>query len=186
MRRALLPLLLVSASCTSEAPAPDGNAAGPAAAPARPSAGEVDRSQAGKPAPDTAFEDPDGEPVQLSSFEGKPLLLNFWATWCGPCVKELPTLDRLSAAQAGRIQVVALSQDSERGKVDAFLAQAKLTSLEPYLDRKMALMDSLGVQVLPTTILFDAVGREVWRMVGEEDWQGVRAAALLKEATARR
>ena len=167
MRLAILSLLLLaSAACTSESPAPEGNAAAPAAAPARPAAGQVDRSRAGTPGPETAFEDPDGESVQLSAFEGKPLLLNLWATWCGPCVKELPTLDALAAERAGRLQVVALSQDSGgREKVDAFLAKARLGTLEPYLDSK---------------------GREVWRRVGEEDWTGPRAAALLAEATAAR
>ncbi|HEY0411834.1 MAG TPA: TlpA disulfide reductase family protein [Allosphingosinicella sp.] len=179
--RWLLLVLMLLAACQREAapPAPEDNRAAAEPAPA----GKIDRSHAGKAAPATSFEDPDGEAATLAGFEGRPLLVNLWATWCGPCVKEMPTLDRLAAAQAGRLQVVAISQDMEgRDKVEAFFRKAKLTTLEPYLDAKLALMGDLGVEVLPTTILFDAEGREVWRVTGEEDWEGPRAAALVKEA----
>lgn len=182
MRRTALLLLLLASACERQ-PAPS-NSMRQSAAPAAPrAAGKLDRSHAGKPAPETEFDDPDGETVTLASFEGKPLLLNFWATWCGPCVKEMPTLDRLAARAGAKLQVVALSQDSGgREKVDAFFSKAKLTALEPYIDPKLAVMSQLRVEVLPTTILFDSKGREVWRVVGEEDWTSARAAALLAEA----
>ncbi|MBV8686026.1 MAG: TlpA family protein disulfide reductase [Alphaproteobacteria bacterium] len=190
MRRLPLALLLLAAACDRPAPAPANGAAAqaqaPQAAPAPPAAGKVDRSRAGKAAPDTEFDDPDGDTVTLASFAGKPLLLNFWATWCGPCVKEMPTLDRLAADQGGKLQVVALSQDMDgREKVDAFFEKAKLETLQPYMDTKLALMGALGVDVLPTTILFDSQGREVWRVTGEMDWTGATARALVAEAARR-
>jgi thiol-disulfide isomerase/thioredoxin len=181
MRRLLILLLVFVGGCDSQ-PA-SSNRTAEAAAPAAPKpAGKVDRGHAGKPAPDTEFDDPDGDTVTLASFQGKPLLLNLWATWCGPCVKEMPTLDTLAARQGDKLQVVALSQDTGGPeKVDAFFSKAKIGKLEAYMDPKLAVMGDLGVEVLPTTILFDSKGREVWRVTGELDWQSPKAAALIAE-----
>jgi thiol-disulfide isomerase/thioredoxin len=182
MRRALLSLLVALAGCHQ---APSGNRQADVEAPAP--AGKVDRSHAGKPAPQTAFLDPDGQETSLAELEGKPVLVNLWATWCAPCVQEMPTLDKLAAAEGRRLQVLAVSQDmGGPEKVDAFFAKQRFTTLEAYRDPKMQLMIDLGVEVLPTTILFDAEGREVWRVTGQLDWQGAEAAGLLKEAFRRR
>jgi hypothetical protein len=82
--------------------------------------------------------------------------------------------------------VLTVSQDLEgRAKVEAFLAKGKYRSLEAWLDPDMALMSDLGVSSLPTTILYDAQGREVWRVAGDKDWAGAEAAALLNPAAAR-
>jgi thiol-disulfide isomerase/thioredoxin len=174
--------MLLASSC-DRPPADSTNTARTAASATPVARGKVDRSHAGKAAPDTEFDDPDGETVTLESFRGKPVLVNFWATWCAPCVKEMPTLDRLAAKSGDKLQVIAVSQDSGgREKVDDFFSRAKLKALEPYMDSKLALMGEMRVDVLPTTILLDSRGREVWRMVGEEDWTGARAAALIGEA----
>ena len=138
--------------------------------------------RAGKPAPDVELMDADNEPATLGDAKGKPLLVNIWATWCAPCVKELPTLQAL-AARAGAPRVVAVSQDmAPRGSVDAFLDKNKLADLEVWHDPKMALSSAAGAEVLPTTILYDAEGREVWRYVGDLDWAGDEAARLLADA----
>jgi thiol-disulfide isomerase/thioredoxin len=187
MRLALAPLLLLAA-CQAEAPAPDGpvlaNALEIAASPGAPKAG-LDRSRAGRAAPETSFQDPDGESVTLADFRGKPLLLNLWATWCSPCVAEMPTLDTLAAREGEKLQVLTLSHDDKREKAEAFLAKRKLSNLEAYIDTEFATMSALGVQSLPTTILYDAEGREVWRVVGDEDWAGEKAATLIAEARPR-
>lgn len=185
--RLLIPLLLVSlAAC--QGTAPEQNAASAqveAEAPAP--TGKVDRSHAGKAAPSASFEDPDGETVTLAEFQGKPLLVNLWATWCAPCVQEMPTLDKLAAAQGDKLQVMALSQDTgKRDKVEAFFAKQHFSTLESYMDPKLAVMSDLGVEVLPTTILYDAEGREIWRVTGQLDWQSPEAAALIQEAFRRR
>lgn len=145
----------------------------------------IDRSHKGKPAPDAAFNDPDGGEISLADFRGNPVLVNLWATWCAPCVKELPTLDKLAASHRvdGQLGVIAVSQDSgPQVSVDAFLDKLKVEDLGAYHDPKMALSGALGVQVMPTTILFDAQGREVWRYVGDLDWTSDEAARLLAEA----
>jgi thiol-disulfide isomerase/thioredoxin len=178
MRSAVFPLLLLLAACGKEAPAPPPKGEAPAAA----KAGAVDRSHAGSAAPNTVFENPDGEKVTLAEFRGTPVLLNLWATWCAPCVKELPTLDALQEREGKRLQVLTVSQDTEgRAKVEAFLAKGKYRTLEAWLDGEMGLMSALGVTTLPTTILYDANGREVWRVAGDKDWMGAEAAALLRE-----
>jgi len=144
--------------------------------------GRLDRSHAGSRAPATAFENPDGDPARLADFRGKPLLVNLWATWCGPCIVEMPTLDALAAREGERLQVLTISEDLDgRDRVEAFFAKQGYRHLETWLDPQMALMPALKVDTLPTTILYDARGREVWRVVGMEDWQSGRAAVLIKE-----
>jgi thiol-disulfide isomerase/thioredoxin len=175
----LLPALLLLAC---ERQAPEAPKAKPAPAPVEKSAGRLDRSRAGSAAPYVMFEDPAGEPASLQDFRGKPVLLNLWATWCAPCVAEMPTLDGLAASRDD-IEVLAVSQDmGGKDKVDSFFAERKFRMLEPYLDPELALMTGLKVDTLPTTILYDASGREVWRITGIEDWQSERAAALISEA----
>ena len=159
------------------------------AAQASSAAGEVkgvDRSHKGKPTPDVSFKDPDGEETNLAEFSGKPVLVNLWATWCAPCVKELPTLDRLKGSQpANGLQVAAISQDNApHASVVAFLEAHKIQNLDAYQDANMDLSAKAGAEVLPTSILYDASGREVWRYVGDLDWTSPEAAKLLAEAGA--
>ncbi|HEX8625287.1 MAG TPA: TlpA disulfide reductase family protein [Allosphingosinicella sp.] len=151
-----------------------------------PPAGLLDRSRAGSAAPATAFEDPDGAPATLADFRGKPVLLNLWATWCAPCVAEMPTLDRLAAREKDRLRVLTISQDLDgREKVEAFFARQGYRNLETWLDPRMALMTELKADMLPTTILYDPQGREVWRVAGPEDWTSGEAALLLREGFAK-
>ena len=173
--RALFAFALLAATAACQKPVPAANAA------AAPAAGKIDRSRAGQAAPDTGFQDPDGDPTSLAAFEGKPALVNFWATWCAPCKKELPTLDRLAAEQGQKLQVVTIAED-DPGKSAAYLAAAKVAKLEAWADPKLGLTDALQIQDLPMTILFDAKGHEVWRVRGELDWQGAQAKALVAEA----
>jgi thiol-disulfide isomerase/thioredoxin len=165
-------------------PAASGNGTNHDAAPT----GRLDRSHAGTAAPGLAFQGPDGQQMHLSSFRGRPVLVNLWATWCGPCVVEMPSLDALAGRQASDqgLRIVAISQDSTDGrrKVTDFFTARRFQHLQPYLDSEMGLMFALGLDTLPTTILFDSQGREVWRMVGMADWQGDRVARLLLEADA--
>lgn len=139
----------------------------------------IHRDFKGKPAPAALFNDPDGKPVKLSDFKGKPVLVNLWASWCAPCVKELPTLDQL--ARSGRIEVLAVSQDNgPHASVVAFLKEHRIGALKSYQDPNMDLSSALGPDtVLPTSILLDANNREVWRYIGDQDWTSAEAAKLL-------
>jgi thiol-disulfide isomerase/thioredoxin len=169
------------------APAPAGNGPSNAAAGAEGAAGEsartLDRSHKGEAAPDFAFQDPKGTKTSLAAFRGKPLLLNLWATWCAPCVKEMPTLDALAVQLGDTKQVAVLSQDIEDGKkrVGDYFAKSGFKKLQPYLDADAAFSLNMGVN-LPATILYDSQGKEVWRMTGSMDWTGEEARALIAEA----
>jgi thiol-disulfide isomerase/thioredoxin len=185
--RSIVPfcLLLAAAACDrSPEPANERNAAsGTSEAEALPE-GRLDRSHAGQQAPEVPIEAPDGSEARLSDFEGKPLLVNFWATWCAPCVVEMPTLDALAARDGERLKVLTVSEDRDgREKVDAFFAKQKLRNLEAYLDPELELMAQVKGDTLPTTILSDSEGREVWRMVGMAEWTSEEAAKLLGEAS---
>ncbi len=142
---------------------------------------QVDRSRAGKAAPAAAFKGPDDATVTLAAFRGKPLLVNLWATWCAPCVAEMPTLDALATKEGSRMTVIAVAQDLQGAEVvDPWFQKAKLKALQPYLDPENALLDA-SAGALPTSIFYDAKGRELWRVVGAIDWQGQEAKALLAE-----
>lgn len=178
----LITAFILLAACQQKAQqAPAGNES---AATAESGIKGIHRDHKGELAPAAAFIDLDGKPVKLADFRGHPLLVNLWATWCAPCVKELPTLDK--AAASGAIQVIAVSQDSgPNASVIAFLQAHKITALKPYQDPKMGLSGALGPDtVLPTSILIDPNGKEVWRYVGDLDWTSPEAAKLLSEAAA--
>ena len=141
----------------------------------------VHRDNKGKAAPDAVFKDADGNETSLAELRGKPVLVNLWASWCAPCVKELPTLAKLAFANPG-LQVAAVSQDNgPRASVEAFLESHQAGSLDAYQDGPMALSGALGVEVMPTSVLYDANGKEVWRYVGDLDWTSAEAAKLLGE-----
>lgn len=176
--RCLLPLILILSACSAQEPTTNAVAAEEGV----PKAG-VDRSKKGSAAPSADFSDANGKTVSIAAFNGRPVLLNLWASWCAPCVKELPTLDALG--RSGKVQVVAVSQDSgPQTSVKAFLAKLKVPGLGAYHDPSMSLSGALNAQVLPTSVLYDADGREVWRYTGDLDWTGAEAARLLAEAGA--
>lgn len=181
----LLAFALLLSACGQKQEEPANNEAAAAEA-GLPTKG-VDRGHKGEAAPDVTFHDPDGGEISLAEFKGTPVLVNLWATWCAPCVKELPTINTLARShdKDGALGVIAVSQDSgPQGSVEAFLAKLKVDDLGAYHDPKMALSGALNAQVLPTTILYDAQGKEVWRYVGDLDWTSEEARKLLAELPA--
>ena len=142
----------------------------------------IDRSHKGEAAPTAAFTGPDEAAVTLAAFRGRPLLVNLWATWCAPCVAEMPTLDALAAKSGEAMTVIAVAQDLQGAEVvDPWFQKAGLKALQPYLDPENGLLDAAN-SALPTSIFYDAEGRELWRVIGAIDWQGKEAQALLAEA----
>ena len=130
--------------------------------------------------PDFALSDPAGKKLTSADLKGKPVLINLWATWCGPCVLEMPMLDQLAAG--GKLRVVTVSEDLQGAeKVVPFFATRTFAHLEPWLDPENALGDHYRTGILPTTVLYDKDGREVWRMIGGHDWTGPRTTAMLAD-----
>jgi thiol-disulfide isomerase/thioredoxin len=134
------------------------------------------------PASQTGFTDAGGREITLAAFEGKVVLLNFWATWCAPCVREMPTLDRLQDKLGPQgLAVVAVSQDRGGLAVVApFVKQLGLRHLEIYLDPRGALSREFGLGGLPTTLLIDAEGRLVGGLEGPAEWDSEEALALIR------
>jgi len=185
MRRiALISLTVLAAlgGCHKQAaPEPQAVEAQPAVQTPAPAAPNM--AQAGKPIPTAEIKNNDSQPAKLSDLKGKPLLVNLWATWCVPCIKELPTLDALAGRDAGKLQVVLVNEDLEGARVVApFLQKQPLKNSKPWLDTANALMIPLKVASLPTTILYDANGKEVLRVDRDLDWTGPEAKALLAKA----
>jgi thiol-disulfide isomerase/thioredoxin len=145
--------------------------------------GLVDRTKAGKPMPGISFEAPNGDRVKLADFVGQPVLVNLWATWCGPCIAEMPQLDALAKREVARMQVIAISQDMKgRPAVDRWWKDQTFSQLKPYLDQKADMSFAFGGGTLPTSIMYDENGKEVWRVSGAVDWTGADGKALVEEA----
>lgn len=144
--------------------------------------------KSGEGAFDTPFFNAKEEPLTLNALKGQGVVLNFWATWCAPCVLEMPALDTLAGTLNGRgVRVVAVSED--RGaltKVPTFYAEKGITQLEVFYDRKGALARKFGVDGLPTTILIDADGREFGRVKGVLEWDDDAIVAYLAQVLAPR
>ncbi|WNO53714.1 TlpA family protein disulfide reductase [Stakelama saccharophila] len=145
-------------------------------------AGGIDRSHAGEAAPDIGFTDLSGAKHTLDDFRGSPVLVNLWATWCAPCIKEMPTLDALASDMGDRLKVVPISQDLGGAEaVRPWFAKRDYAALQPYVDPDMGWSTTLGGN-LPTTVLYDATGKEVWRYTGDRDWSDTESRKLIAEA----
>jgi len=144
---------------------------------------KLDRSHKGEPMPTITLVDDTGESLDLASFKGKPLLINLWATWCAPCIEEMPTLAALMAREEELgITVLPISQDlGQPDKVVDILRRRKLDTIQPWIDEQ----GDLGFQYggnLPVTVLFDSQGKEVWRYTGANSWNSPEALKLIAEA----
>ncbi len=134
------------------------------------------------PAPLEAFAALDGARVRLADFKGRVVLLNFWATWCAPCILEMPSLDRLQATLGDPdLAVLAVSIDRGGAKViRPFAERLGLEHLGLYHDNKGALFRAFGVTGLPTTFLIDRRGQIVGAYPGPAEWDGPEARALIE------
>jgi len=145
-------------------------------------AGVIDRAQAGELMPAVALVDPDGAQLSTGALQGRPVLLNLWATWCAPCIKEMPLLDEVAADYGDALKVLTVSQDLRGAEsVAPFWAERDFQNLEPWLDTGNALSKALS-DVMPTTVLYDASGQEVWRVIGDYDWSSAEARGAIDEA----
>ena len=148
----------------------------------------IDRGKAGSPLPDFVFSDEKAQDVTLKRFAGRPILINLWATWCAPCVAEMPQLDRIAGAYGKNgakdgLEVLTISQDSMGAdKVVPFFNAKGFRHIKPWLDPENQFGFHYGTGLLPTSVLYDAQGKEIARVTGALDWEGDEAKALIAEA----
>lgn len=145
----------------------------------------MERKFAGTPIPAITVTDPAGKVLDLAAQDG-PVLVNLWATWCAPCVKEMPQLDRLATELDGELRVITVSQDIRGAEVvEPFFVKGGFARLEPWLDPETSLSAQFTPEgVLPLTILFDASGKEVLRVTGGYEWDSPEAAKLIRGSLA--
>ncbi|WP_339947357.1 TlpA disulfide reductase family protein [uncultured Albimonas sp.] len=128
------------------------------------------------------FVNENGASASVAEFAGKVTVLNLWATWCPPCLKEMPSLNNLQAALEGSgAQVVTVAvQSGGRAKAKDFLKEKMLYQLSAYADERNALPREVGILGLPTTLILDPQGREIARVQGDAEWDAPEAEALLR------
>lgn len=135
-----------------------------------------------KPVSDDAFVDAQGGSHKLTDYKGKYVLVNFWATWCGPCKVELPSLERLKAKLgSNNLQVVTISIDKSADLAAKYLASKSLTGLDSYADPSLDLSTALGASEIPTTVLIDPASNVIGHHVGAAEWDGPQAVAALEK-----
>ncbi|MBP6011810.1 MAG: redoxin family protein [Alphaproteobacteria bacterium] len=137
-------------------------------------------------APMAEFLDASGAKINLERFRGKVVVLNLWATWCTPCVAEMPMLDRLQQ-QLAPLGVVVVALSIDRGGppvVQDFFNEHDIKHLGVYVDPTMRAQSDFKVIGLPTTVLIDRDGNERGRLVGPAEWDDAKAADLVLSASA--
>jgi thiol-disulfide isomerase/thioredoxin len=161
-----------------------------AASAAEPSLKGFERAAEPKPALELRWLGPHGLETSLAAYAGKTVLVNLWATWCAPCIKELPSLQRLQAKLKGEpFALVALSIDRNQPGADKardMLERLRLDALAFHHDGEGRVFRALAVEVMPTTVIFDGAGREVGRLKGPAEWDAPEAEALIRSFIAPR
>ncbi len=135
-----------------------------------------------KPVSDKVFTDPDGGKHKLADYQGKYILLNFWATWCAPCRKEMPSLDNLQETLGGEkfeVVTVATGRNTLPG-IERFFQKADVTHLPILLDPTQVLARNMGVLGLPISVIIDPDGNEIARLRGDAEWDTDSAKAIIK------
>ena len=189
--RALTVLLVLSGAALallvyrggSKAPVPSQQVAGTASTQAL---GQFIALDQKLPAPALAFSARDGAPRQLADFRCQFVLVNLWATWCGPCVEEMPALDRLQAKLGSKLTILAVSEDRRGAEVvDPFLQKIGVKHLTVVLDPKSAALNEFQVQGLPTSFLIDCNGMILGKLEGAAKWDEAPMLATLERYLSR-
>ena len=136
----------------------------------------------GQPLREATLAGLNGPPRKLSSFRGRPLIINVWASWCGPCRQEMASLERLAWwDEAGRFTIIGISTDDYEDKARAQLKRSNAT-ISHFIDRRLELETMLGANQLPLTVLVGADGRVIDKVVGARQWDGPEALKLIDKA----
>ncbi len=132
--------------------------------------------------PEATFQDATGKERTLADWRGKVVLVNLWATWCLPCRKEMPSLDRLQKELGSdKFEVVAVSVDRKGLEASKkFLDETQVQGLGLYVDATARMTSTFKVVGLPATLLVDAQGREIGRLLGPAEWDSEDAKRLIR------
>lgn len=154
---------------------------GEADMPDRATLGEFVPSTQPYPAPAISLADTSGHSVELSELQGKLIIVNLWATWCGPCLREMPSLERLQSRLGERVAVLAVSEDRGGNKsVEPFIAKLGLKSVKIYIDPKSEVGHAFGVRGLPTSFLIDREGKVLGSVEGAAEWDSPKILGVLE------
>lgn len=134
--------------------------------------------------PDATFTHENGQEAKLSDYRGKVVVLNFWASWCAPCRKEMPSLSRLQARLDEGAEVVTIATGPSNATIAGFMEEIGVDNLPLHTDPQQSLARAMGVLGLPVTVIIDQSGREVARLVGDAEWDGDEVLALIAALTA--
>ncbi|QIE55644.1 TlpA family protein disulfide reductase [Pikeienuella piscinae] len=139
-----------------------------------------------KPRLETTFETGDGAPVSVADYEGKVVVLDFWATWCPPCREEMPSLDRLKAAMADEgFDVVTVSMDrASTEKIQEFYDSVGVENLAIHREPSLRIGSEGAILGMPTTLILDRKGREIARLQGDAEWDGPDATGMIRSIMA--
>ena len=171
IRRRALPLALTAAAWV---------AVGPSAARA-PREGEVE-VEVGQTLREAELQGLNGKARPLSSYRGAPLIINVWASWCGPCRAEMASLERLSwSGAAGKLSIIGISTDDDARAARAWLRVSNAT-LSHFIDRQLELENMLGAKQIPLTVLVDARGRVAAKIYGAKAWDAPEQVRLIQIA----
>ncbi|MGS0828166.1 TlpA family protein disulfide reductase [Shewanella sp. 0m-8] len=142
--------------------------------------------QSARSVPEVKFTDTKGDEISLKQFKGKLVLVNLWATWCAPCIKEIPQMENIRQVNKNNdLVVVPISIDEESDKVQAFLERHKLGHYQTWLDPKKSIDQVMPADVVPATYVFDGSGNLVGFLRGYLDWGDKEVQPYLEKLTAK-
>jgi thiol-disulfide isomerase/thioredoxin len=149
--------------------------------PDRTKLGEFVPSSPPFPAPAISLTDSGGHSVELADLKGKLVVVNLWATWCEPCLREMPSLERLQSRLGERLAVLAVSEDRGGNKaVEPFIAKLGLKSVKIYIDPKSEVGHAFGARGLPTSFLIDRGGKVLGHVEGAAEWDSPKILGVLE------
>jgi thiol-disulfide isomerase/thioredoxin len=149
--------------------------------PGRTKLGEFIPSARPFPAPTVSLTDSNGHSIELADLKGKLVVVNLWATWCEPCLREMPSLERLQSRLGERIAVLAVSEDRGGDKaVEPFIAKLALKAVKVYTDPKSEVGHAFGVRGLPTSFVIDREGKVLGRVEGAAEWDSPKILGVVE------